>query len=273
MTNVTATSETTTNRQVVLQAEDVRFVRDRRALLDDVSLTVREGEHWALLGANGAGKSTLLSLLGAHQHPTSGHVGILGHRLGRVDVRELRAWIGHVNPHHPLRSARTVHEIVLTGATGSIELVPHWKPEPEHLDRAEELIELLGLASHRDARWPTLSHGERGRTLIARALMPRPRLLLLDEPATGLDVAARERLLASIDSLRTAHPSLTSVLVTHHLEELPASTTHAILLREGRVLASGAADRVLTTELISACFDHPITIEKSGGRWTARASR
>jgi iron complex transport system ATP-binding protein len=257
---------------IVLRAKDVRFVRDRRALLDDVSLTVHEGEHWALLGANGAGKSTLLSMLGAYQHPTSGEVHVLGHRLGRVDVRELRAWIGHVTPQHPLRSARTVHEVVLTGATGSIELVPHWKPEPAELDRAEELIDLLGLASHRDARWPTLSHGERGRTLIARALMPRPRLLLLDEPATGLDLAAREGLLAAIDQLRRAHPSLTSVLVTHHLEELPVSTTHAILLRDGRVLASGAADDVLTTDLVSACFDHPITIERARGRWTAKAS-
>ncbi|GAB3985660.1 ATP-binding cassette domain-containing protein [Actinoallomurus acanthiterrae] len=255
----------------MLRVEDVRFVRDHRALLDDVSLTVHEGEHWALLGANGAGKSTLLSLVGAYQHPTSGQVEVLGHRLGRIDVRELRAWIGHVNPHHPLRSARTVHEVVLTGATGSIELVPHWKPAPEQLDRAEELIDLLGLAARRDARWPTLSHGERGRTLIARALMPRPSLLLLDEPATGLDVAAREQLLTSIDQLRRAQPSLTSVLVTHHLEELPASTTHAILLRGGRVLASGPADGVLTTDLISACFDHPITIDRSGGRWTARA--
>jgi iron complex transport system ATP-binding protein len=260
------------DRPTVLQADGVRFVRDGRALLDDVSLTVREGEHWALLGANGAGKSTLLGLLGAYQHPTSGAVDVLGRRLGRVDVRDLRAHIGHVNPHHPLRSARTVREIVLTGLTGSIELVPHWKPEPEEVDRAEELIDLLGLDSHRDARWPTLSHGERGRTLIARALMPRPRLLLLDEPATGLDVAARERLLSSIDQLRRARPSLTTVLVTHHLEELPATTTHAILLRQGRVLASGAAGQVLTTELISACFDHPIAIERTGGRWTARAS-
>ncbi len=256
----------------VLRVEDVRFVRDGRALLDEVSLTVNEAEHWALLGANGAGKSTLLSLAGAYQHPTSGLVEILGHRLGRVDVRDLRALIGHVNPHHPLRSARTVHEIVLTGVTGSIEPVPHWKPAPEDLDRADELIDLLGLSGHRDARWPTLSHGERGRTLIARALMPRPRLLLLDEPATGLDVAAREKLLTSIDQLRRAQPALTSVLVTHHLEELPASTTHALLLRDGRVLASGRADDVLTTELVSACFDHPITIGKTGGRWSARAS-
>ncbi len=255
----------------VLRVEDVRFVRDRRTLLDDVSLTVRAGEHWALLGANGAGKSTLLGLAGAHRHPTSGQVHVLGHRLGRVDVRDLRAWIGHVDPHHPLRSARTVHEVVLTGATGSVEPVPHWKPRPEELDRAEELIGLFGLRARRDARWPSLSHGERGRTLIARALMPDPRLLLLDEPATGLDVAAREQLLTSIDELRRARPSLTSVLVTHHLEELPASTTHALLLREGRVLASGPAAEVLTTDLISACFDHPIAIERAGGRWNARA--
>jgi iron complex transport system ATP-binding protein len=255
----------------VLRVHDVRLVRDRRALLDGVSLTVHEGEHWALLGANGAGKSSLLGIAGAYRHPTSGEVDVLGHRLGRVDVRELRAWIGHVTPDHPLRSARTVHEVVLTGLTGSTELVPHWKPQPEELDRADDLLDLLGLAARRDARWPTLSHGERGRTLIARALMPRPRLLLLDEPSTGLDVAAREQLLAAIDELRRAQPLLTSVLVTHHLEELPASTTHALLLREGRVLASGTAGDVLTTDLVSACFDHPIAIERTAGRWNARA--
>ncbi|HEX2315771.1 MAG TPA: ATP-binding cassette domain-containing protein [Thermomonospora sp.] len=257
----------------VLRVTDVDLVRDRRLLLDGVSLTVEPGEHWALLGPNGAGKSTLLSILGAYQHPTRGTAEILGHRLGRVNVHDLRGLIGQVNPHHPLESARTVEEVVLTGATGTIELVPRWKPAPEDLDRADELMALMGLTRIRDSRWPHLSHGERGRTLIARALMARPRLLLLDEPATGLDVAARERLLESIDELRERHPDMASVLVTHHLEELPASTGHAVLLRGGRVLASGPADDVLTTENVSACFDHPIAIRRHDGRWTATAAR
>ncbi|POM23739.1 putative ABC transporter ATP-binding protein YlmA [Actinomadura rubteroloni] len=258
---------------VVLNADKIDLVRERRTLLDQVSLTVLTGEHWALLGANGAGKSTLLGILGAYTHPTRGTAEILGHRLGRVNVHDLRALIGHVNPRHPLESARTVREVVLTGVTGTIELVPRWTPSDADLARAAELIALLGLARRADARWPTLSQGERGRALIARALMPDPRLLLLDEPATGLDVAARELLLSSIDELRASRPGLTSVLVTHHLEELPSTTTHALLLREGRVLASGAADDVLTTELVSACFDHPIAIARRDGRWSATAGR
>ncbi|WP_019630481.1 ABC transporter ATP-binding protein [Actinomadura atramentaria] len=258
---------------VVLNADKIDLVRERRLLLDQVTLTVLTGEHWALLGPNGAGKSTLLGILGAYTHPTRGTAEILGHRLGRVNVQDLRARIGHVNPRHPLESARTVREVVLTGATGTIELVPRWTPSAAELARADELVGLLGLGHRADARWPTLSQGERGRALIARALMADPDLLLLDEPATGLDVAARELLLASIDELRANRPGLTSVLVTHHLEELPTTTTHALLLREGRVLASGPADDVLTTELVSACFDHPITIARRDGRWAATAGR
>ncbi|NDU72834.1 ATP-binding cassette domain-containing protein [Actinomadura sp. DSM 109109] len=256
---------------VVLNADKIDLVRERRPLLDRVSLTVLRGEHWALLGPNGAGKSTLLGILGAYTHPTRGTAEILGRRLGRVDVQELRRLIGQVNPRHPLDSARTVQEIVLTGVTGTIELVPRWRPAERDLRRADELIALMGLTARAQARWPNLSQGERGRALIARALMPDPPLLLLDEPATGLDVAARERLLAAIDRLRAERPDLTSVLVTHHLEELPVSTSHAVLLREGRVLASGPADDVLTTELVSACFDHPIAISRRDGRWAATA--
>ncbi|MFC4908452.1 ABC transporter ATP-binding protein [Actinomadura gamaensis] len=258
---------------VVLNADKIELVRDGRTLLDRVSMTVLTGEHWALIGPNGAGKSTLLGILGAYTHPTRGTAEILGHRLGRVNVHDLRTLIGQVNPRHPLESARTVREIVLTGATGTIELVPRWTPSEAELSRADELIALMGLAARADARWPNLSQGERGRALIARALMPNPPLLLLDEPATGLDLAARERLLAAIDVLRENRPDLTTVLVTHHLEELPTSTSHAMLLRDGAVLASGPADEVLTTELVSACFDHPVTITRSNGRWAATAGR
>ncbi|MGW5732689.1 MULTISPECIES: ABC transporter ATP-binding protein [Streptomyces] len=257
----------------VLHTADVTVVRDGRPILEEVTLTVRPGEHWALLGANGAGKSTLLSLCGALTHPTHGTVEVLGRRLGTVDLRDLRTYVGHVNPRHPLRSPLRVREVVLTGLTNSLEPLPRWSSTIEQQEQADRLIVLLGLAHRADARWPTLSQGERGRTLIARSLMPRPRLVLLDEPATGLDLAGRERLLDSLDTLRAAHPALATVLVTHHLEELPAGTTHALLLRDGRVLASGAVGDVLTSDRISKCFDHPIRLERTEGRWSVRAAR
>jgi iron complex transport system ATP-binding protein len=254
----------------VLRVANVDLVREGNHLLRSVSITVQRGEHWALLGANGAGKSTLLGLMGAVTHPTRGEVDVLGRRLGRVDVRELRSYLGHVNPRHPLQSPLTLREVVLTGLTGTTELVPRRAPTDEQQARADRLIDLLGVGPRRAARWPTLSQGERGRALIARALMPRPRLLLLDEPATGLDLAAREQLIDSLDALRAEHPSLATVLVTHHLEELPASTSHAMLLRTGECFAAGPADTVLTTDLVSRCFGHPIGISRHDGRWSAR---
>ncbi|MQA96065.1 MAG: ATP-binding cassette domain-containing protein [Streptosporangiales bacterium] len=254
----------------VLRVDAADVVRDGTYLLNAISFTVHRGEHWALLGPNGAGKSTLLGLLGAVSHPTRGGVEVLGRRLGRVDVRELRAYLGHVDPRHAPGPATRVRDVVLTGITGSIALLPRWEPTPAESAHADELIALLGMTSHGESRWGTLSQGERGRTLIARALMPRPRLLLLDEPATGLDLAAREQLLGSLDELRRGHPELATVLVTHHLEELPASTTHALLLRDGQCLASGPVDEVLTTDLVSKCFDHAVEIERRAGRWTAR---
>lgn len=256
--------------QPILSARHVDFVRGGRVILDDINLDVNSGEHWALIGSNGAGKSTILSMLGALVHPTRGTVDVLGNRLGRVDLRELRGLIGHVNPRHQVRSPLTVREVVLTGATGTTELMMRWEPTPGQLARADELLDLLGMSALADATWPNLSQGERGRTLIARALQPDPHLLLLDEPSTGLDIAAREHLLDRIDGLRAQHPDLASVLVTHHLEELPASTTHALLLRGGRVVAQGAADDVLTSDLISATLDYPLELSRTDGRWTVR---
>ncbi|MFD0259018.1 ABC transporter ATP-binding protein [Kitasatospora indigofera] len=256
----------------LLRTREVDVVRDGRYLLRGISLTVEPGEHWALLGANGAGKSTLLALLGAVSHPTRGEVDVLGRRLGRVDIRDLRAYLGHVNPRHPLRSPLTVREVVLTGLGNSIEPDLQKSPTAAEQARADQVMDTLGIAAMAAATWPTLSQGERGRTLIARALMPRPRLLLLDEPATGLDLTAREQLLDSLDLLRHQHPELASVLVTHHLEELPESTTHALLLRDGECVAAGKVDDVITTELISDCFAHPIRITRHEGRWTARAA-
>jgi iron complex transport system ATP-binding protein len=257
----------------VLELKDVTFRRLDKQILHGVGFTVRAGEHWALLGPNGAGKSTVMSFCGAVTFPTSGTVRVLGEQLGRVDLQTLRRSIGHVNPRHPLRSPLTVRDVILTGVTSTIEPPQRWAPEPADLERAAELIDTLGLGGKAGARWPTLSQGERGRALIARALVARPRLLLLDEPSSGLDVAAREQLLETLDLLDHAHPGVASVLVTHHLEELPATTTHALLLSHGRMVAAGPADETITTEHVSAAFEHPITVDHHDGRWSARAAR
>jgi iron complex transport system ATP-binding protein len=262
-----------TDPDILVQATGVDLVRDDLRLLDRLSLTIRVGEHWALLGPNGAGKSTLLQIMATYAYPTRGQVDLLGHRLGRVDVFSLRPWIGHVSPHHRVDPQRPVREVVLTGATGTIQLIQRRETSAAELARAAELIELLGLGGRSEAPWRVLSQGERSRTLIARALMAQPRLLLLDEPAAGLDVAGREQLVASLDDLRERQPALATVLVTHHLEELPASTTHALLLRGGQMLAAGLIGEVLTTELASACFGHPVAVTRHGGRWAAVSAR
>ncbi|MFT3715907.1 MAG: ATP-binding cassette domain-containing protein [Gordonia sp. (in: high G+C Gram-positive bacteria)] len=257
----------------VLELSGVCFVRDGRTILDDVDLTVNAGEHWALIGPNGAGKSTILSLAGAQQHPTRGTVTVLSERLGAVEIRRLRESIGHVNPRHPLRSPLPVRQVVLTGATGTNDRMDRWEPDPALVARADALIAMLGLDDlDPAAAWPTMSQGERGRALIARALLPDPPLLLLDEPTTGLDVAAREKFLRTVDDLHATHPSLATVLVTHHLEELPESTTHGALVSRGRISAAGPADEVLTTDLVSEAFEYPIEITHTGGRWAARAA-
>lgn len=258
---------------VVLRLDEVTFVREGKAILDRVSLTVQAGEHWALLGPNGAGKSTILGFCGALTHPTSGSVEVLGGRLGRVELQALRRRIGHVNPRHPLQSSLTIRDVVLTGLTGTIESAMRWSPDAEAVAQAERLIDMLGLEGKADEHWPTLSQGERGRTLIARALIVEPQLLLLDEPSTGLDVAAREQLLETIDTLEHTHPEVASILVTHHLEELPTTTTHALLVSRGRIVASGPAEEVITSENVTAAFDHPIDVERRDGRWSARARR
>jgi iron complex transport system ATP-binding protein len=255
----------------VIELTDVTFRRGGRTILDAVSFAVRPGEHWALIGPNGAGKSTILGFCGAQTHPTSGTVDVLGGRLGRVELQALRRSIGHVNPRHPLASPLTVREVVLTGLTGSIETPARWEPTPAQADHAEALIDQIGLGGKAGTIWPNLSQGERGRALIARALIGEPALLLLDEPTTGLDVAAREQLLATIDALEHTHPELASIVVTHHLEELPASTSHAVLLSNGRIISAGPAVDVLTTAHVSAAFDYPIRIGQHNRRWYAVA--
>ncbi len=255
----------------VLALADVTFRRDGKQIIDGISLTVQRGEHWALLGPNGAGKSTLLGFCAAVTFPTSGSVHVLGEQMGRVDLAQIRRSIGHVNPRHRLQYSLSVREVVLTGITATIDTPMRWTPSAEQFRRADAMIDAVGLSHKAADVWPTLSQGERGRTLIARALVSEPQLLLLDEPTTGLDVAAREQLLETIDSLDETHPEVASILVTHHLEELPTTTTHALLIADGRTVAIGPARSTVTTDNVSAAFAHPVVVGYDEGRWTARA--
>jgi len=251
-----------------LRVEAATYIRGGRQILSDIDLVVERGQHWALLGPNGAGKSTLLRLIGAQEFPSRGTVEVLGKRLGTYDLRELRRSIGFVDPRHDLRSNLDAEQIVLTGVTSTLEQVPHWIPDEHEIERARSLVKLLGLDAE-PVHWFTMSQGERGRALIARALMTEPELLLLDEPSTGLDVAAREQMIRTIDGLPEALPGLTSITVTHHFEELSQSVSHACLVRGGRIVAAGPVGEVLTSELVTECFAHPIEVERRRGRWFA----
>lgn len=244
---------------------------DGADLLHGIDWEILPGQHWALLGANGAGKSTLLSLLAAVRHPSAGEVEVLGGRLGRVDMPALRRRIGVVDPSLTLYNWLTVEDVILTGATGTVR--PLWdRYGAQERERARELLTLVGCADLAHRGIATCSHGERQRVRIARALMPAPALLLLDEPAAGLDLPSRETLLGAIASLADRHPSLATVLVTHHVEELPTTTSHALLLRQGRIVAAGAIATALTERSVAACFGLPITLGHAAGRWSARAA-
>jgi iron complex transport system ATP-binding protein len=239
-------------------------------ILRGIDWRVRRGERWALIGPNGSGKSTLLSLAGAVRHPSAGRVSVLGGTLGKVDMPSLRKSIGHVDSNSAPYDWLTAEEVVLTGIGSTLR--PLWGTYSEQeRDRARGLLDLLGCGGLADREIGTCSQGERGRVRIARALIAAPQLLLLDEPAVGLDLAAREALIAALDRLSTDQPDLTTILVTHHLEEIPSSTTHALLLREGSIVANGKIRESLTSGHLTSCFGLPITCHHDGERWSARA--
>lgn len=256
--------------EVVRLAEVRVWTAEGAHLLRSIDWTIGRGEHWALLGPNGAGKSTLLAVVSGMRFPSSGTVDLFGGRLGEIDVRAARRRIGIVNPGLRLHDWMTVRDVILTGATGALRLLPgSYDADDER--RAGALEALLGLCALTEHAVGTCSQGERQRVRLARALMPEPEVLLLDEPASGLDLPAREALLASLNALRASRPDLTTVLVSHHLEELPTTTSHALLIKKGAVVASGAVGDVLTAPAISECFGVPIEIDRSNGRWYARA--
>ena len=254
------------HRATALALAGVTYRREGTEILRGIDLVVQPGEHWALLGRNGCGKTTLLGLAGAREHPTTGTVDVLGHRLGQVDIfRELWPRIGAVAGRHRPSGRLTVEQVVLTGLSGTNGLPLRWSPSAADHAAVSTSLADVGISDLAERPWEVLSNGEQRRTLLARALVRQPELLLLDEPAAGLDLPAREHLIEALDGV-----TVTSVLVTHHVEEIPGTTTHAALMSEGRLLAQGAAADVLTSEGLSECFAMDLVVDQRDGRFSAR---
>ena len=255
----------------VLEFAGVTVRRGQATLLDEISWTVEEGERWVVLGPNGAGKTTLLQVAAAQIHPTAGVAGILEEVLGTVDVFELRPRIGLTSAALAERIPRSenVRDVVVSASYG---VLGRWREDYDDLDhdRAEQLLVEVGAAHLADRTFGTLSEGERKRVQIARALMTDPELLLLDEPAAGLDLGGREDLVSTLSVLATDPASPATVLVSHHVEEIPPGFTHALLLRGGRVVAAGPISEVITEPTLSVTFGMPLVLTHTAGRYAAR---
>jgi iron complex transport system ATP-binding protein len=244
---------------------------DGTRILDDVTWEIRAGERWVVLGPNGAGKTTLLRIAALYQHPTHGTVDVLGQRLGRTDVRTLREHIAFSSPALAARlePSMTAAQVVMTARYAA--LAPWWhKYTDEDEERAIALLERFRCKALAEHKLPTLSAGERQRVLLARTLMTDPALVLFDEPTAGLDVGGREELIADLTKWAKDESGPPLVLVTHHVEEIPAGFTHALVLKNGRVAAVGDLQTTVTSEVLSSAFSLPLTIEGRDGRFTAR---
>ena len=274
MTELGSSATSPTAGQPIVEIHDLVVRRAGRTILGPLHLTIRPGERWAVIGANGSGKTTLLSILGLTLWPTSGTIEVLGARFGRVDARILRQRIGFASSavEDVMRDDLTPVDLVMTARYAATE--PWWHVfSDDDRSRAGYLLEGLGMADLADHAFGTLSAGERRRTSIARALMPDPELLLLDEPSASLDLGAREALLQDLARLAAARRPSAIVLVTHHVEEIPTGFSNALVLRAGLIVAAGHLDDVLTDDVLSRGFDMPIEVARSDGRAWARMAR
>lgn len=257
----------------VLEFNDVSVVRNGRAILDGLSWQVDESERWVILGPNGAGKSTILQLASATMHPTKGDVDVLGERLGRVNVFELRTRIGlaATNLARRIPAYETVENAIVTAAYA---VTGRWREEYDDIDhaRAREVIDAWDLTGLADRTFGTLSDGEQKRVQVARAVMTDPELMLLDEPAGSLDLGAREDLLYSLTEYAASPLAPAIVMVTHHVEEIPPGFTHALLLADGKAVHAGPIAETLTDEKLTAAFGRKLTVRSEGERFTARAA-
>ncbi|GLY03647.1 MULTISPECIES: ABC transporter ATP-binding protein [Actinoplanes] len=260
------------DEDTVIAFDRVSVVRSGNFLINSLSWQVELDERWVVLGPNGAGKTTLLNLASAGLHPSTGTAYVLGEKLGRTDVNELRTRVGITTGRLADRipPGERVLDVVVTAAWS---VVGRWREEydPQDEARARELLAQLGMASLVDREFGTLSEGERKRTQIARALMTDPELMLLDEPTAGLDLGGRETLIGHLTELALDPDAPAMVVVTHHVEEIPPGFTHALLLREGTVVAAGLLGEVLTADNLSKTFGLPLVVDRFGDRYTARA--
>ena len=260
-------------QQAALRLEHVSIRRDGVLILDDVSWHVWPSERWVMLGPNGSGKSTMLRIAGLADRPTTGSVEVLGCRLGASDVRAVRPRIGALSPAlaQRLRPKLAAGDVVMTARHGALEPWWHRYGDDDRM-RALECLGQLGVGGLASRAFGTLSSGERQRVLIARTLMTEPGLLLLDEPTARLDLTGREQVVAALGSLAADPASPPLVLVSHHVEEIPAAMTHALLVQSGRVVTAGQVDEVMTSAALSECFGLAVHVERSpNGRFRAWA--
>lgn len=257
----------------VLRASIVSLVREGRSILDSVSLCVLPADRWVILGPNGCGKTTLLRILSLYLHPSSGDIFVQGRALGTFDIRPVRPRIAYMSASlaSEIRPVLTATQVVISAKFGALETWWHSYSD-EDTQRALECLDQLGVAWCADREIGTLSSGEQQRVLLARALMTDPIALLLDEPTARLDLGGRESLIRLLQVFALDNPQLPSVVVTHHVDEIPLSTTHCALMREGKIIASGPLRETLTSESLSECFGTSLIFEqRANGRLTAYA--
>ncbi|KIL73216.1 ABC transporter ATP-binding protein [Bacillus badius] len=247
----------------IVDLQNITWTRTKKNVLNDVSWRVAKGEHWAVLGLNGSGKTSLLKIIAGYQWPTTGTVSVLGHLFGQTNIPELRKSIGWVSSsmdeRFHTRPSDSVLEIVLSGKHASVGL--YEEISREDIKKAKGLLRQLRMDDLADQAFFSLSQGEKKRTMIARALMPSPKLLILDEPCTGLDLYSKEELLSAIENMGRSPEGPTLLYVTHHIEELMPAVTHALLLKQGKIVAAGPKKSVLTEELLSETFCLPVSVD------------
>ena len=258
----------------VLELRGVSVIRSGRPILDSLDWTVRAGERWAIIGPNGSGKTTLLQIASTYLWPSRGAVRVLGAELGNVDARELRRAIGYVSPALAAQIDPDLAAVDVVMTARHAALAPWWHTfSDDDRSRALKLLEIMGCGSLSERTFGTLSSGERQRLLIARTLMTQPDLLLLDEPAAGLDLGAREALIGRLTDLAASREPAAIALVTHHVEEIPTGFTHALVLAGGRAVAAGRIRDALASEILSEAYGLPLDVDASNGRFRAWARR
>lgn len=245
---------------MIVELKDILWKREDRTILNQVNWNIEKGESWALVGLNGSGKTSLLKIISGYMWPSRGEVTILNQRFGETDIRKLRRSIGWVSTslQEQIHSQDSIVDIVISGKFASFGI--YEEIQQEDRNRADELLEQLGLGHVKNSKYPVLSQGEKQKVLIARALMANPGLLILDEPCNGLDILAREKLLQTLQHMGSLPGSPSMIYVTHHIEEIVPVFAHTLLLKKGEVLAAGKSKDVLTSENLTQCFTTPVHI-------------